>query len=421
MKHLFFIFIGLLMSVQGYAQWSLVRNHPQEKNAMSVLNADTVVYVTYGGGIMHKVCPTGAGCNDFQTQFANEWFLDINFPTPSVGYACGGSNFSFTNIIVKTINGGVTWDSLTANQYPGYNFTKLAFFNADTGFVTDGKLVLRTNDGGQTFTSINPPINVTTTIVEMYCSSNRLFLGTKTLLDNNTKKYRYNIFVSDDFGSTWQQTYDDTMINTNDISNNRQINEIHFVSSTTGYAVGGNGLFLKTTDGGNTWENKSINSSVPLSTVFFTSENVGYINNGGGISKTTDGGDTWWQQFIFSSSTIYQIAFANDSIGYAIGAEGVYKTTNGGSAVGVNESDVKKKINIYPNPSTNSLTIANLGQQKAATIEIRNVTGQVVYTQKEAGFEKTTVNTSNIPVGVYWVNIKAGQQNLATQKWVKVE
>ena len=140
------------------------------------------------------------------------------------------------------------------------------------------------------------------------------------------------------------------------------------------------------------------------------------------LKRTTDYGQTFSAQIDTLNNGINNLDFVSQSLGFLCGNNGeIYKTTNGGSTVGVNESDVKKKINIYPNPSANNLSIENLGQQQTVTIEIRNVTGQVVYTQKEANFSKITVNTNNIPVGVYFVNIKAGQQNLATQKWVKVE
>jgi gliding motility-associated-like protein len=80
--------------------------------------------------------------------------------------------------------------------------------------------------------------------------------------------------------------------------------DVHFISSTTAYAVGTNGCMAKTTDGGATWtfvNNPLFRNARNVNTVWFLNENKGYI---GGQHNTTpdltpklyftlNGGATW--------------------------------------------------------------------------------------------------------------------------------
>lgn len=88
----------------------------------------------------------------------------------------------------------------------------------------------------------------------------------------------------------------------------------------------------------------------------------------------------------------------------------------------VSELESISNIKLYPNPSSNNLVIENVGQQKSnVTAELRSVTGELVFTQKVSEFQKTTINTNKIPVGVYFVVVKDKSKIITTQKWVKVE
>lgn len=92
------------------------------------------------------------------------------------------------------------------------------------------------------------------------------------------------------------------------------------------------------------------------------------------------------------------------------------------TTVGIEETQNNSNIKLYPNPSFNNLVIENLGQHKETiTIEVRFVTGKLAIKQKVTNFQKTTINTSKIPVGVYFVTVKEKSKILTTQKWVKVE
>lgn len=127
------------------------------------------------------------------------------------------------------------------------------------------------------------------------------------------------------------------------------LQNIHFVSAQTGWVIGragdeeaGQGVLLKTTDGGDSWSAIRLPFDQLPAAIFFIDEKTGWIGGAGppikededtgpsDIIVTTDGGATWASQ-IRLPVTIYDIYFANSTTGWATGSLGtVYHTDDGG-------------------------------------------------------------------------------------------
>lgn len=111
------------------------------------------------------------------------------------------------------------------------------------------------------------------------------------------------------------------------------LNDVFFVDNQTGWAVGGNGVILATTDGGQTWDAQTVGTTDGFRTVFFLDADTGWVasfNLQSTLFKTTDGGTTWTDitpESILGS--IEDIAFANAMDGWMV-ADSIYKTTDGG-------------------------------------------------------------------------------------------
>jgi len=112
-------------------------------------------------------------------------------------------------------------------------------------------------------------------------------------------------------------------------------------TSNIGVAVGKNGTIVKTTDGGSTWSSRSSGSSKYLWSVFFSSQNVGWVAGGNYVSgavilKTTDQGETWQEKYSTGSGLFREIHFVSNEIGWAVGynSDGpiIVKTTDGGGS-----------------------------------------------------------------------------------------
>ena len=75
----------------------------------------------------------------------------------------------------------------------------------------------------------------------------------------------------------------------------RYLNDIHFPTATTGFAVGTNGRILKSTNAGANWSSQASGTTVELKSVFFTSALNGFAVGSNLILKTVNGGSNWTQ------------------------------------------------------------------------------------------------------------------------------
>ena len=72
------------------------------------------------------------------------------------------------------------------------------------------------------------------------------------------------------------------------------LNSVYFSDAQRGWAVGGNGTIVVTTDGGATWSAQTSGTSDGLNSVYFSDAQRGWaVGSTGTIVATTDGGATW--------------------------------------------------------------------------------------------------------------------------------
>ena len=94
---------------------------------------------------------------------------------------------------------------------------------------------------------------------------------------------------------------------------------VSFIDANTGYAVGGEGTILRTTDGGSTVEHGQPSGTTTwLRDVCFTDANTGtavggnwYSEDGGIILRTFDGGLSWISQSIPTSRALNSVFFTD--------------------------------------------------------------------------------------------------------------
>ncbi|MEE4260632.1 MAG: YCF48-related protein, partial [Bacteroidales bacterium] len=68
------------------------------------------------------------------------------------------------------------------------------------------------------------------------------------------------------------------------------LNDVTFIDSNNGWAVGDSGTILHTSDGGNNWEFQESGTIADLNSVFFVDENYGWICGDSSIILHTDNG-----------------------------------------------------------------------------------------------------------------------------------
>ena len=110
---------------------------------------NTVSLTGDGGRTWNKVYTCHAGMDvDGLTRDVSCTLGVVDFPSSNVGYAAHEAR-----VIVKTEDGGATWNAMAGPQEPGdQRVYGLAFLDERTGFaVRAGAKLFRTEDGGQTW------------------------------------------------------------------------------------------------------------------------------------------------------------------------------------------------------------------------------------------------------------------------------
>lgn len=399
MKSILFIFLVLPISL--CAQWNPIYLHSDIESDLFVINADTIITITGGGaGRIYHSFDGGASWTPYQTILNYSWFSDVDFPSSTVGYVCGGTAFgNYRNTILKTEDSGLTWDTLITNDFSGYSFSNIAFVDDSIGLISGEQgLMVKTLDGGLSFQNFTLPNNETASSIKAIQDS-VFIVGAFKVLDMSSDTREYMIYKSTDFGISWQKKWTKTLVSSTG-HNNKIVNDIMFVDGQIGYAVGGLGLFMKTVDGGENWTDTYINPHNGITTVYAQSDKI-YTNLAAGIFVSSDNGDNWEPQSVNLSGAVSKVAFANDTVGYLIAGGHIYKTINGGYFLELEESDLNK-FDVYPNPATNYVIISNI-QGSVKSIVLYDLRGRLV-----TEFSKTDkkLEIAGLQPGTYLLDIK---------------
>lgn len=110
------------------------------------------------------------------------------------------------------------------------------------------------------------------------------------------------------------------------------LNAVSFINSQEGWAVGDNGIVLKTTNGGLTWNKLTIQGVNEFHSVKFFNSNTGLIATWDTVYKTTNGGSSWSGIWMGTTNNYFHsFYFLDENNGWCAGDVGaVFKTTSGG-------------------------------------------------------------------------------------------
>lgn len=245
-------------------------------------------------------------------------------------------------------------------QYDG-TYNSINFINQNTGWVVgNGGLLFYTDDEGKTW--IKKEINTTDDLIKvLFIDENHGWIAsgstiwhtndgciswTEQLVDSSLSRFVDMIFIdrntgwvsgppggvlyyTSDGGDTWSDR---------SVETSGRIVGLSFVSENLGWSVGADSRVYKTTNGGLTWtENNSPRFSHSIS---FVDSLVGFVGNVTwassnseeycNIFKTVDGGNTWTTQAIPRTTRVHKLSFFDSENGFAVIGWDVIYTTNGG-------------------------------------------------------------------------------------------
>lgn len=307
MKRLIFLaFVAL--SCSGFSQWTNISNGMPHDFMTSIYFTDASKgYIISPSGRVYRTIDAGSTWDTIIDEPVAQP-TSIHFPDDNTGYIVGGNHFfktqnggsswyhtwydpseyQFSSVFFisrdtgyvagyngrlhKTTDGGGSWISQNSGSFG--TFFCVYFINESTGFIgAEYQTILQTVDGGLTWKKVT--------------SSSSGGGGIRSIFfTDNSTGYAFGdgFYKSVDGGSSWSQL-------NSDIGGY----SAHFSNDHTFYLVGGDSgdhcEIYKTKDGGQNWFSQYCGTKSVLRSVFFIDENTGYaVGEEGVILKTTNGG-----------------------------------------------------------------------------------------------------------------------------------
>lgn len=339
--------------------------------------------------------------------------FSVLFTDSNTGYLSGSYGRIF-----KSINGGVTWDSLSTPITTSYNM-KLFSSDPSTIFACRGDgVLLKTSNAGLNWITLSPGV---TNAIQSGCAANtqRIYIcGGSTLTGW--------IYSSTDGGQTFSQIYSTTSY----------IYRVKILPSGIGYASGSDGQLIKTTNFGANWLQTFPPTSGVIRQLEVYDDNTLYVNVNGfagsaAVAKSTNGGNTWslmGPNPDAISTNGFRVVHPDTVV--ATGGTGqviLLFNPNGSTSVEYNGTVIPlthKLEQNYPNPFNPETTIKFLlSKQAAVSLVVFDISGREIESLYEnpsanPGLFTVKLNASKYSSGVYFYSLRINGAAAETKKMV---
>lgn len=452
-----FLFLLLILFKTASSQWiPQVSGTSIELTKVNFINASTGFVIGHNLSLNRYVLrrTTNSGLTwdsiiySFQEKMNNFFFLNT-----ALGWTAGSiapSNKIPLARIRRTTNGGASW--LVTDLPDTASLQSVFFIDALTGYAVGYKdptstVVVRTINGGINWTTLtNIPTDITSARDVYFLNLNTGWIvGTKSTAEN-----RYpSILRTTNGGFNWLNSDLNGYIRT-------FLSYIVFLNAQTGYAAGSRDTTIagtlpyprmfKSTNGGAGWVYQDLPWNVSpniqfINGIYFADANTGWaVGNRGSISYTSNGGTNWGYQPSGTSTTVnLEDVYFNSGLGWVVGNPGVViKTTNGGvTFIQPISNETPDKFSLeqnYPNPfNPNTKIIFQVARTPLTPLSQRgdnvrlvvyDVLGREVATlvneQLKPGTYEVDFDGSNLGSGIYYYKLVAGDF-VETKKMVLIK
>ena len=181
-------------------------------------------------------------------------YTDVTFINPLVGFVTGyeapsrPTNFGFSYIIQKTIDGGNTWTTFRQDFAQDHRVVELQMIDQDVGYLSlkraqlAGDRLFRTGDGGQTWDEVTIPLRFRKTAMWWVTADRGFIIGNENnVTDGNV------LLTTTDGGGQWETSFS---------GEGHSLENMVFSTAQNGVITGTGGELFSTQDGGVTWEAK---------------------------------------------------------------------------------------------------------------------------------------------------------------------
>jgi photosystem II stability/assembly factor-like uncharacterized protein len=274
-------------------------------NRMQFVNNTTgYVYTNMAGWKeIYKSTNSGANWNKMSIN-SHDTLVSLNFLNENTGWATGMLDYRY----YTTTNAGASWNTYT---YPGPGvFHQPFILNGSTGWMISGTTLYKTTNGG---------INFSQSGTFPYLQSEYGFFNEQT-----GWAVMGNLYSTSNGGANWYKTAGASLVNEPYYTN------ASFLNSSTGIAVGIDGITARTSNGGLNWTSLSFsqNNYDTVDHVNMVNSSTGWALSNRVLLNTTNNGVTWTKRDTAVKYSVLE--FLNASSGIAGGINSFSVTTNGG-------------------------------------------------------------------------------------------
>lgn len=291
-------------------------------------------HVAAGGSAnaIHDICLNGqtgyaVGWNSTVLKTTDGWATFTVIPNNFGKYFEQINVLDNGNLLALGWNGAIAtstaqaadWTDLVVNSVDVYSASVV---DENTWYLAGDKgSLLKTTNGGQSFTTLHIPADMSTYYAVYFKTANEGWVTGKT-----TGK----IFHTTDGGITW------STFTVPGVTAAKSYYEFFFTSATTGYALGVPTRSVKTTDGGLTWTimaDAGLAANNNLNCAFFQSDSLGFAGSGSGQVFITTNSCASWTPIVVGNAGAYirDIWFKDAQHGVLVNSMGeIYYTTTGG-------------------------------------------------------------------------------------------
>lgn len=402
MKAFLTLILLWIAQVNCTAQWVEINSgfNNAKFNKVFAITPDQVLVIGNNGLIIKST--NGGGSWQQKTSGTSQNLIQLNFPSPLIGYAAGNQNQ-----ILKTTDGGETWAAKTID-----NISTIGTMSCVTDnliFLSTDKGLIKSEDGG---TSWSNPLSVPDNGHMQFVSNNTGFIGS-SFYGNSESGYMAR---TNDGGATWEAL--------------TGRGPFHFLDQNRGFYYFEE--LYKTTNGGNQFDQVSFQniSYRYFSDIFAVNENTvwGILNDfildfdtsSRGIVKLTKSETGEYNKQINIDRDpgvdMTSIHFANEDCGYIVGGaygqSKIWKNGNGVNVLSSKENEKNYSIKVFPNPASDKINVSVVDQlSKDYIITLTDISGKLVYQQNHTNAKEVTIDICGFAKGAYILAISSQKQN----------
>ncbi len=392
MKNYLILVLALLGAGSAHSQWSEMWT-PASYHLYAVeAVTDNIVFAGGYGGSLVRTEDAGANWEAIPIGSSN-WIKEIYFHNETDGWLATTSGSSDPADIYKTTDGGFTWVSVRDIE----EYSSMSWPTEQVGyFGTWSGTVVKTSDGGQTWTVLDLPSTENVHVIQ--------FIDAQTGFAMTTDYHLYRTF---DGGNSWEKIY------------HPGASQIYFKDANNGYCVTTSGKIGTTTDGGVTfsyWQTPFVNFK--LKDIYFSSPMNGYViggldcTNGSCITKpailtTTDGGVTWVNDLnhplVGLERGFYEIDCTPNGMPFIAGSDALV-LKNESMTSGLSSLDAELSLNVSPNPNAGTFSVAL--PSNAEMIRVHSGTGKLVYEETNNQNDMLEIDLGSVESGMYFLSVE---------------